>query len=130
MISDILSDALAEIERYQTDPVFAPAYADPEIRARIETVKAAMRELQGILDTPPVYGAPGITVTPVCHQCAGSEVCPTCDGHGGTLEDATPACPSANATWTPCAGCAGTGTCPECAAADPEQNLAFASFHS
>jgi hypothetical protein len=53
MISDVLHDALIEIERYQTDPVFASAYSEPQLKAKIEAVKGAMRDLQHELDAPP-----------------------------------------------------------------------------
>jgi hypothetical protein len=54
VISDILSAALAEIERYQTAPAFAGCYGAPTLAAQIETVKLAIRDVLRVLDTPPL----------------------------------------------------------------------------
>ncbi len=55
MISDVLFEAIQEIERYQAD--FPQAY-DP-CRPMIESTKHAMRKLLAFLDTPPsVLAAP------------------------------------------------------------------------
>jgi hypothetical protein len=53
MISDVLSEALSEIERYQTDPVTAAVYADAEMKAKIAAATTAMRALLDDLDTAP-----------------------------------------------------------------------------
>jgi peptidoglycan hydrolase CwlO-like protein len=49
MISDVLFEAIEEIERYQND---LPQCYD-EIREEINAVKETMRALQIKLDTPP-----------------------------------------------------------------------------
>ena len=51
MISDVLSDAICEIERYQQD--FPDSYNS--LREEIEQVKAVMKRLMIKLDTPPDY---------------------------------------------------------------------------
>ena len=52
MISDVLSDAIAEIEAaQQAEPDAYRSFSD-----EIESVKAAMRALQVKLDTPPPGG--------------------------------------------------------------------------
>ena len=53
MISDILFEAIEEIERYQKD--FSECY--DELRAEIDAVKEIMSALRIKLDTPP--GLPG-----------------------------------------------------------------------
>ena len=53
MISDVLFEAIEEIERYQND--FSQCY--DELRAEIDAVKEIMRALRIKLDTPP--GWPG-----------------------------------------------------------------------
>src|SRR5262245_61739614 len=59
MISDVLFEALEEIERYQRD--CPEAYSDPELKKEIESVKSAMRGLQRWLDTPPSLGEEGLS---------------------------------------------------------------------
>jgi len=52
MISDVLFDALAEIERYERD---FPAYTagdNPVLDQKLEAAKAAMLDLQRYLDNP------------------------------------------------------------------------------
>jgi len=51
MISDVLSDAIQEIERYQRE--MPHAYGDPELTRKIEAIKKTMRELMCELITPP-----------------------------------------------------------------------------
>jgi metal-dependent amidase/aminoacylase/carboxypeptidase family protein len=51
MISDVLFEAVEEIERYQRDIPWC--YDDPAITAEIEAVKASMTALRIKLDTPP-----------------------------------------------------------------------------
>ena len=53
MISDVLSGALDEIERYLGDPAFAKAYSDPAIQERIEALAKEMRETLAMLDAQP-----------------------------------------------------------------------------
>jgi hypothetical protein len=50
MISDTLSEALDEIEEYEAK--MPETYGDPETKAEIAKVKAAMRALMKRLDTP------------------------------------------------------------------------------
>jgi hypothetical protein len=50
MISDILFEAIEEIERYQND--FSECYDD--LREEIDAVKDAMKALKIKLDTPPL----------------------------------------------------------------------------
>lgn len=50
MISDTLFDAIVEIDRYLTDPVFAGAYSDPDLRTHIERVRGEMEALRVRLD--------------------------------------------------------------------------------
>jgi hypothetical protein len=50
MISDVLFEAIQEIERYQTDPVFAHCYVD--MREWIDRVKVRMERLRRYLDSP------------------------------------------------------------------------------
>lgn len=65
MISDILHNALV-VDEYLTNPVTARAYEDPDLRRKIEIVKAVMRELLVELehrctsssDTPALQAAP------------------------------------------------------------------------
>jgi hypothetical protein len=56
MISDVLFDAIEEIRRYRTDPVFAESYADPELSARLDRLVADMDAMRAFLDTPPDVG--------------------------------------------------------------------------
>jgi hypothetical protein len=51
MISDVLFEAIQEIESYQSDSATADIYSDPVKRALIEAVKANMRMLQSVLDS-------------------------------------------------------------------------------
>jgi hypothetical protein len=53
MISDVLSDAKEEIERYLTDPVFFDTYSEPGLRNRLNDLIAKMEEIMIELDTPP-----------------------------------------------------------------------------
>jgi hypothetical protein len=53
MISDVLHDALGEIDGYQTDPTFARWYADPDMRGKIKSVTDAMRGLLRELHAAP-----------------------------------------------------------------------------
>lgn len=56
MISDTLSDAVAEIDRYLGDDTFG--YEGP-IRDRIRRVRDGMDRLREELDTPPTAAADG-----------------------------------------------------------------------
>lgn len=51
MISDVLSDALDQIESHQNNPTFKNVYAGME--EEIESVKNSMKQLLVKLDTPP-----------------------------------------------------------------------------
>ena len=55
MISDVLSEAIAQIERYQADPGRASIYAEPSRKAQIEDVKRAMRSLRAMLVARPEF---------------------------------------------------------------------------
>ena len=52
MISDILSDASAEITRYLTE--LPECYSEPAILAQILAVQRHMDNVRILLDTPPV----------------------------------------------------------------------------
>lgn len=52
-ISDVLSDAVAEIEGYLEDDVMGEMYGEPELRAKIDAVVSAMRKLCEEVDAPP-----------------------------------------------------------------------------
>jgi hypothetical protein len=52
MISDVLSEAVQEIDRYLADD--DGAYNEPAIRERIMRVRNEMDLLRIVLDTPPV----------------------------------------------------------------------------
>jgi hypothetical protein len=52
-ISDVLWNAVNEIERYLEDDVMSRMYTEPELRAKIDTVVSAMRKLREELDAPP-----------------------------------------------------------------------------
>jgi cell fate (sporulation/competence/biofilm development) regulator YmcA (YheA/YmcA/DUF963 family) len=56
MISDILSEAVAEIRRYLDDPVFAGTYTNS--RREIERVAQEMDKLRAELDRLPVADSP------------------------------------------------------------------------
>lgn len=58
MISDTLSDAIAEIDRYLTDPVFAGAYAEADVRAHVQRVPEEMEALRVRLDEMPPASEP------------------------------------------------------------------------
>ena len=51
MISDVLADAVADIDKYLTDPTFAAVYGP--WRERILAVREQMDELRAALDAPP-----------------------------------------------------------------------------
>jgi hypothetical protein len=51
MISDVLSEAVQEIDRYLADDVYG--YEAPELRDRILRVRHEMELLRIVLDTPP-----------------------------------------------------------------------------
>jgi hypothetical protein len=53
VISEILWEALADIARYEHDPVFAACYAAPDVAAELRRCKRAMRRLLRLLDAPP-----------------------------------------------------------------------------
>ena len=57
MISDVLSDAIAEIQRYLNDPVFSSVYPR-NLRDEIERVVEQMEKLRAELDRPPAPGSP------------------------------------------------------------------------
>ena len=59
MISDVLAEAIAKIERYQADPVSAPIYAEPSVKAEIEEVKRAMWSLKARLEVLPEFTVDG-----------------------------------------------------------------------
>ena len=64
MISDILYEALSEIERYQRE--MPEIYVDDsDLAVKIEAVKLVMRAVQMYLDTPPEYlpGSEGKSLT-------------------------------------------------------------------
>ena len=81
MISDVLSEAVADIRDYLADPITADCYTT--VRGRIDALVADMEAVRVILDTPPVmavmytcrfcgaesYRAPEDQVMPVdyCH---------------------------------------------------------------
>lgn len=50
MISDTLFDAVAEIDRYLADPVFADAYSEPDVLAEVLRVRGEMDRLRAMLD--------------------------------------------------------------------------------
>lgn len=50
MISDVLFEAVSDIEDYERD--LPHVYGDPLTKAKIARVKEAMRELQAELDSP------------------------------------------------------------------------------
>lgn len=52
MISDVLWEAIKDIEKYQRS--CPDAYGTPEMVFQIELVKGAMNALRASLDTPPV----------------------------------------------------------------------------
>lgn len=52
MISDVMADAVREIDRYFTDPVFADTYGG-ELRKRIIRCRNEMEMIRSVLDTPP-----------------------------------------------------------------------------
>ncbi len=52
MISDTLSDAIAAIDDYLDDPIFADVYAG-ETLAKILLVRHQMEDVRAILDAPP-----------------------------------------------------------------------------
>jgi hypothetical protein len=52
VISDLLSDALTEIQQYLNDPTYDRIYSG-ELRAEIERVMAEMRSLRERLDRLP-----------------------------------------------------------------------------
>jgi hypothetical protein len=52
MISDVLFDAVQDIDRYLSDPVFNETYQG-SLRTRILLVRHAMDDLREELDTPP-----------------------------------------------------------------------------
>lgn len=58
MISDVLFDALQEIERYERD--FPHVYGEARMRERIASVKGAMNDLRAELDTPPASTTNGV----------------------------------------------------------------------
>lgn len=53
MISDVLAEALVEIENYETDEVLGLCYKDPETQALLAKAKAALRELGRHIDHSP-----------------------------------------------------------------------------
>ena len=53
MISDVLCDAVAEIEHYQTDSGPNQGYNQSVVRAKIAFVKGMMTALRAEFDTPP-----------------------------------------------------------------------------
>lgn len=57
MISDVLSDAAAELERYITDSAFDGAYG-PELRERVRALQAEMAAIVAELDRPPSSANP------------------------------------------------------------------------
>ncbi|MBU1746124.1 MAG: hypothetical protein KKA73_00410 [Chloroflexi bacterium] len=52
MISDVLAEALDQMEGYLTNPAFAPSYAEPDIQARLGAVVAHMQAVRQFLDNP------------------------------------------------------------------------------
>lgn len=52
MISDVLSEAVAEIDRYLTTPTFSVCYVG-EMRQRIRKCRNEMEAIRRVLDTPP-----------------------------------------------------------------------------
>jgi hypothetical protein len=75
MLSDVLSDALAEIERYRTDTVFAGCYADPALSAKLDAMTGLMEEVLRELDTPPSpLGGPAIEAVEPSTGPAGTRV--------------------------------------------------------
>src|SRR5687767_7913023 len=67
MISDVLFDAITEIERYETN--MPDVYGDAEMKARIADVKAMMRSLQAELDDPCEHRPPSEGAQERCEQC-------------------------------------------------------------
>lgn len=62
MISDVLFEAVADINSYLDDPVFAGAYqADSPIGARLRACVAEMDSIRAALDTPPSSGSPALS---------------------------------------------------------------------
>jgi hypothetical protein len=53
MISDVLAEAHAAIQRYLDDPIYTKTYSG-DLRAEIERVMAAMDSLRDKLDRPPL----------------------------------------------------------------------------
>jgi hypothetical protein len=52
MISDVLSDAVADLDHYLTSPFYRDLYGTV-ILARVEALRAAMDALRQYLDAPP-----------------------------------------------------------------------------
>jgi hypothetical protein len=52
MISDVLSDAIASIESYESNEVYAAVYSYPDIKRNIAATKAIMQRLLAFLDNP------------------------------------------------------------------------------
>lgn len=52
MISDVLSDAVREIDRYLADPVFAAAYQG-DVGEKIRALRDEMDAMRRDLDRPP-----------------------------------------------------------------------------
>jgi hypothetical protein len=57
MISDTLSDAIAEIDRYLSDPAFVDVYS-PEMRGRLGVLRTRMDAIRAELDAAPVPPPP------------------------------------------------------------------------
>lgn len=53
MISDVLSDAIDDIDRYLESPTFADTYCG-ELRQRIIELRDRMEAMRGELDNPPL----------------------------------------------------------------------------
>lgn len=53
MISDVLAEAIAEIDRYLSDPVFADVY-EGALRSDIVELRNKMDGVRERLDTPPI----------------------------------------------------------------------------
>jgi hypothetical protein len=53
MISDTLSAAVTEINRYLSDPAFSRFYSEPALFARIVALRNEMDAVRQMLDTPP-----------------------------------------------------------------------------
>ena len=52
MISDVLTDAAAELEPYLSDPTFTQTYS-PDVRERVRRLQGEMAKLAAELDAPP-----------------------------------------------------------------------------